>query len=153
MDVHQRLSWGHNAYKWMMHSYWGNNTYTSDQSKDDILAFMIENVDRAEACLQRCSGSDLLLGAAPMWLSVIILVLIGFVVGSVTGFLLALKRQQKMIRHTGPDLSSHLEDQASLQTGQLTQFQFDGVKCPAPKNLDIFATDLFHVKVNRMTTS
>ena len=63
-----------------------------------------------ELCLQRCSGSDLLLGAAPMWVSVIIFILIGFVVGGVTGFLLAFRRQQKMIRHTAPDLSG---DQAS----------------------------------------
>ena len=54
-----------------------------------------------------------------MWLSVIIFILIGFVVGGVTGFLLALKRQHKMIRHTAPDLSNHLGDQVSLETSQL----------------------------------
>ena len=72
--------------------------------------------------VQRCSGSDDLLGAAPMWLSVIIFILIGFVVGGITGFVIALRRQQKMIRHTAPDLSNQLGDMASLSEHCNTPF-------------------------------
>lgn len=44
------------------------------------------------------------MGSAPMWLSVVIIALIGFVVGGIFGFLAALHYQRKGRRHAGPEI-------------------------------------------------
>ena len=67
---------------------------------------------------QHCSGSDTLIGAAPMWLSVIILLLIGFTVGCISGVMAALHRQRKMIRHTGPETPINTDDEVHFSRQQ-----------------------------------
>ena len=48
--------------------------------------------------MQHCSGDDTLMGSAPVWASVIILLVIGFVVGLMVGVLLMHYRQKRWKR-------------------------------------------------------
>jgi hypothetical protein len=57
-----------------------------------------------------CSGSDKLMGAAPMWLSVIIILLMGFVAGVLTGVFATQYRQRKWMQRSIPGHETQVYD-------------------------------------------
>lgn len=74
--------------------------------------------------MQHCSATDGLIGAAPVWASIIILLVIGFVVGCITGFLAAMSRQKKMTRHIAPEIHND-EEQVRLALSSLLALHLD----------------------------
>ena len=66
-------------------------------------------------CLQDCSGTDKLMGQAPMWLSVIIILIIGFVAGVLVGVFATQYRQRRWMQRSigGPDPSVYDSSQVA----------------------------------------